>query len=355
MKRNSRIVLLVLCLAMIFLLCGCGSSSSGRYATDSAVYGANGTYNGYENAAVYEAESLSVADSYAGTDMKSAVAGGGGFTSTVIADTKDTKLVYTANVTAETKEFESDTQALAEMVASLGGYISESEFSDSWRYGYSSGYRQQYISIRIPTAKYTEFMQGLRGIGHVTSTSDSVEDITRSYYSTKTSLGSLNLQLQFLQGMYAEAKTIDDMLSIRDRIVDVENDIKYLTIRINTMDDQVAYSTIHYTLTEVVEYSETIREEEAKTFGQKFVDALKADWAGLVSFVTGLILFLAGNLWWIVLLAVVVIIIVTDVKRRQKAAAEAKRKLHATEYVPVCKSEPVSEKASGEDPENANP
>lgn len=322
-KKSLSLILAICMIAMV--LTACGSSSSSRDDYKSA-----GDYTAAEEAYYFDDYDMEYAEEpefYPEAVKANGAAGGGsgsGITTTTFENTKDSKLVYTADISAETKEFDADLEALTKSIQKHGGYISGSNFSDSWRYGRSYGYRQQYITIRIPTENYTTFLSELRGIGHVTSTSDYVEDITQSYYSTKTTLESLNAQLEFLMNMYNEAETIEEMLEVRDRIVDVQNQIAILTNRIETMDNEVDYSTINYTLTEVVEYSDTTREAEEKTFGEKFKDAAVECWKNFVAFISGFVLFIMGNLWWILLVAIIVIVIIV-VEKKNKPKRERKR------------------------------
>lgn len=50
--------------------------------------------------------------------------------------------------------------------------------------------------------------------------------------------------------MYKEATSIQDKLTLNDRIFDQERRIKYLTDSINNMDQRIEYSTVYISLTE---------------------------------------------------------------------------------------------------------
>ena len=237
------------------------------------------------------------------------------------------KLVYRATVEMEVKEFEKSIEAIKARVESFGGITQNERYADNtpWDYymegsSYSkiSGWKSFSTTIRIPTARFDEFIAGLSEVGHVQNSSSMVENISQAYYSNKAYLDSYNNQLEKLQSMYQYANTIGEMLEIEARISDVQAEINRLTTVITSMDRDVAFSTITLHVEEVTEYSDTPREYEEMNFFEKVWDRFKDSFKNFTYFLEDLLYWFIDAMWYLAILAVFVIFII---KRRRKAKA----------------------------------
>lgn len=223
-------------------LWGCSSSSdesANSYDNEySETYDAGGGI-------YYETSGPVVGESITGSIGGSGLVGGSASDS-ASGDTVDTesaadtenelnpeKLVYTASVELETKDFDAAVEQLNERLDEVGGIIQDENFYDDtpWEYYYGiyddsttrkvSGYKRLVTTVRIPTANLDAFLNDIGGIGHVTSSSSYVSNITQEYYSTKSYLESYQNQLDVLLGMYEQCETIDEMITVEQRISEV--------------------------------------------------------------------------------------------------------------------------------------
>ena len=233
------------------------------------------------------------------------------------------KLVYTANVTIETKEFDEAVRLINEELESLGGIIQDENFYDDtpWEYYYGqyddstyqkiSGYKRLVTTVRIPTSNFDKFLDNVGGIGHVTSSSSYVSNITQEYYSTKSYLESYQSQLDVLMSMYEQAQTIQDMITVEQRISEVQAEINRLTTRISSLDRDVAYSTVTITLSEVAEYSDTPREQVEKSFGQKVAERIVNSWKTMVKVLENLLYFVIDIMWLLIFVGIILVLVIT--------------------------------------------
>ena len=89
-------------------------------------------------------------------------AGGTGALSAEAAQTS-TKLIYTANLTIESKDFDAARTALTDAVSAAGGYLeSSSEYSSS------GSSRSVSLTYRVPQANYQSFLDAVAAAGNVT-------------------------------------------------------------------------------------------------------------------------------------------------------------------------------------------
>jgi hypothetical protein len=113
------------------------------------------------------------------------------------------------------------------------------------------------MTLRIPTEKFEEFMSGGGEIGNVISRSSSTENISRVYNDVSVQIEALEKQQTRLLEMMDQANTIEDMIAVEDRLSQVQYELNSLKTHRQSMDTDVAYSTINVSLNEVRIYSET--------------------------------------------------------------------------------------------------
>lgn len=118
----------------------------------------------------------------------------------------DQKLVYTSNLSIETKDMTTVLYTLHTMIDNHGGIIQSEDLSDmdtiyrDPEY-YYNGYRMHgatgKIYVRIPQKNFVDFINGLYeqdDILYITSSSKSIENMTDKYYDTSNYLKTLRIE-----------------------------------------------------------------------------------------------------------------------------------------------------------------
>jgi len=159
-------------------------------------------------------------------------------------------ITKTAYLSSEIKrgEFNLAENNLKSIVTSSDSFLLN-ENSNKYGEGVES-YYVGYYTIKVETSKYDAVLSQLRELGKVTSFNENRNDITGSYTNTKLELEVEKERLQRYKNLYAEAKSVDEKLTLNDRIFDEERTIKYLEDSLKNMDSRVDYSTISVTLQE---------------------------------------------------------------------------------------------------------
>ena len=86
------------------------------------------------------------------------------------------KIIYTANLTLESKDYEAARSALDSALAEAGGYLeSSSEYSSS------GSSRSVSLTYRVPQANYQSFLDAVAAAGNVTYRSQQADDVTTQY------------------------------------------------------------------------------------------------------------------------------------------------------------------------------
>ena len=286
------------------LLAGCGSSASG------------GSYYNSDYMAPAEAVSADSAKSEEAVDYEYNGAGSGIITETdsTQQDTGE-KLVYRGSLNIQTKDYGTSSSKLRAMVSEYGGLIeSEEEYEEGSYYTGSETKKlwTLYTTVRIPTDKCQEFMSGSAEIGNVVSRSSSAENISRRYNDVSAQIEALEKQQTRLLEMMDEAKTIEDMIAVEDRLSEVQYQLNSLKTSRESMDTDIAYSTINVTLREVRVYAEV-----SESFLERLTNRLGNGFVNFFDDIQSLILAFAGALPYLLILAVIVLAVMkTGVLKR---------------------------------------
>lgn len=228
------------------------------------------------------------------------------------------KLVYNGSLTVETTAFQETLTRIKATISEMGGFIeweSDNDNSYGWYredYRKSSSTLSSSLQVRIPSARFHEFLDGIEGEGaKVTSRYVNVENISRRYAETALSVESYEIQERRLLDMMEEAKKVSDMLEIEDRLTQVQNSLKQLKNSLSSMDTDVAYSTVNIQLNEVGIYSQP----RATTFGEKVREAFDDGIDGFVNGVQLFALWLVRNFLSLLVFIAVLLVAVAVLKR----------------------------------------
>lgn len=208
------------------------------------------------------------------------------------------KLVYRCQLDIETKNYAEDKENLMKLISEYEGIIQNSNEYDSDDYWYSSdhvktrGTKTLNLQVRIPSEKYKEFIGTVGTIGKVKRNSQQVDNISYDYYNTQADIEQLKIQEQRLLEMMEQAYTIEDMITVEDRLSEVQSELSKLQTKLVGLDTDVAYSYVDIELEEVFEYSATEVEKLGffKRLGEEIVDGFKA----MIQIFEDIILFIVG-------------------------------------------------------------
>ena len=322
MKRSLAFLLAAL---MCLSLCACGNAKSSTTSYKNASYEMAAMPAPMAMEAAYDMAYESEGFGMMNMAASKATARG--------ADTADTgndapeenpeKIIYSGDATVETTEFEKSVAALEKMISEAGGFIESSSVNGSNYYDSSRGYtskRSASYTLRVPSAKFADLMGSLSDIGNVPYTYTYTENVTAEYYDVQARLKALEAQETRLLEMMELAETVEDIITIEDKLTDVRYRIDSFQSSLNNWDRRVAYSTLNITVKEVQVYTpETVTKI---TYGEElwltFTNALKN--AG--QFFKDLLLFLVSAIPTLVILAVLFFIFRPLLKKlREKAKA----------------------------------
>lgn len=296
-KRMKKLRLIPMALAAAVLWSSCGSSGSST------------SYNKSE-AAVASSFAYASDDYYTEetADMMEAGYGGEVDLSADLHPDENRKVIYTSDVSIETEQFEESVSTIRALLDETGGYVSStSQWGSS-----SDGSRRGDYTCRVPAEHYRAFLSGLQGAGNVYSLNEYTDDITTQYVDVQARLDSLQNQKERLEELAKEAEDIDTLLSIEDKLGEVQYQLESYTAQMRTFDNQVDYSTVVISLREVRKVSEGV------TFGSRIRAAFSGSWENFVDRAQSFVIWLIYALPGLIILAVILCIAIPLIRRYRK-------------------------------------
>ena len=218
-----------------------------------------------------------------------------------------TKLIYTANLTIESKDFDAARTALNEAVSAAGGYMESSDESS-----YSGMGRSLSLTIRVPQDNYTSFLAAAAQAGNLVDKSEQVQDVTTQYMDIEARLSNLTAQRTRLQELQATAENLSDLLEIESSLSDVQYQLESWQSQLNWYSQQVECSTVYLSLSEVKEYTPT-----EESYLSQLSSALRNGWSGFVSGLQQLTVWVVG-VWPLLTLMAAAALFVHLVRRRTR-------------------------------------
>lgn len=320
------------------LLTGCGASTMSETAADTSYsssmaktdYGAGVAQNTYGTEAAAEDEvydeSEYESDESRTQDMDSM---------TLLEE----KLVYYCDLEIETLDYAGTIKSIKEAISQYNGVIqSESETDSSYNWYYedyrkTSGTMRNYIEIRVPSASFESFVSALDGVGKITSKSTSIDNISQQYYDTTTQIEALQIQEKNLLSMLEQCETIEDMITVQDRLTTVQYDLNRLRTNKRYMDVDVAYSYVNINIEEVMEYHYDEEPIKTNTFVDRLTNTIKSTGKGFLTFLEMLLFLIIRLIPYLLIVGIICLIFRKKIKswredrKREKAAARAQREL----------------------------
>lgn len=263
MKQKSYICALLAALFLAMSACGASSANSvmDTAAAEPAVEAMEieGTDGGtYDDDAAAGGE-MDTEETTAGTvqESESALLAGSGMSESDLSE----KIIYSATADLETQEFESSVQKIYALMEQYGAFLENSYLTDE-QLLYDGYQRYGSFTLRVPQEHYSDFTGALDGVGHVTSLHSSAENITAQYTDTQSRLNAYETEEQRLLEIMAQAETVEDLITLENRLSEIRYQKESLTAQLQNWDNQISYSTVTLSLYEVQELTPEPPEEE---------------------------------------------------------------------------------------------
>ncbi|MBP8703045.1 MAG: DUF4349 domain-containing protein, partial [Acetatifactor sp.] len=208
----------------------------------------------------------------------------------------------------------------------LGGYIESLDaYNGSTYYSYRST-RNANLTIRIPKDRLEEFQNTVSELGNVTSRSENVQDVTLTYVDLQSHRDALQTEQERLLQLLEQAESIEDIITIEQRLSDVRYQLESMESQLRSYDNQVDYSTVYLYIDEVEVYTPVEEETTWERISAGFMDSLKSIGEGIKEAAIWFVIHIPYLVIWAIVIVIIVLILKKIKKRTKRIRAEEKKK-----------------------------
>ncbi|MDI6873728.1 DUF4349 domain-containing protein [Candidatus Solincola sp.] len=192
------------------------------------------------------------------------------------------------------------------LVTAAGGYVQdESSRRDD------EGLVHATLTLRVPAEAFDRTMTDISALGKIISSQVNTSDVSAEYVDLEARLRHLQAEEAFYLSLIGQAKTVQEMVTIREHLSSVQLEKERVQGRMNFLDRQVQYSTLTLSVDEV-------GPGEAGGFWDSVGRAFRAFARGMRVLALGIFYALP----WLVLAALIYLVVHFLLRGRKKRSAE---------------------------------
>lgn len=276
----------VFAFAMIFAACQSQRGENGSF----------GIYTADCEDVCYDEEMPVMASAKAAPMMRNSMAAGGQLEDAVEQDVTQRKLIKNGSMTLVVDNLEQTRNEVVSLIEKHKGYVSNEQYSN-WEH--TSSYN---LTVRIPCDNFDGFVAEVEaGNGKIESKSVYINDVTAEYIDLETRLNTKRSYLERYKQLLKSAKSVQEIVSIEDKIRMLEEEIDSTVGRLKYLTNQVEYSTLHLQIRHDDANFDPHHPDHGQGFWLRFSQSLSSGLRGLVDFA-----FFLVRIWpaWIIILLV---------------------------------------------------
>lgn len=220
-------------------------------------------------------------------------------------------IIYNANLSVTVKDFNKAQRSIQTLIDKANGYTVQSDVTKS-----GNGGQGGTIVARIPQPHFDSFINEVsKSVYKVDRQQISGEDVTKQYVDLKSRLHAKEAVEARLNAFLKQAKDTADLLKISDDLGNVQEEIESIKGQMNYLKNHSDLSTVTINL---VEKTVKIKDKEDLNTWDKTKNAFIGSINAIVTFFSGLFVFLVGFSPIIIVLLIVAGVVYYVLRRRRK-------------------------------------
>ncbi|MCK6529555.1 DUF4349 domain-containing protein [Myxococcota bacterium] len=206
----------------------------------------------------------------------------------------DRKLIRTGAVSLTVGTWDPFSEALAEQVRTLGGFIGDSDTRRSEREVVSSR-----VTVRVPAERFEALVAWVQRQGVATSVQIDVQDVTDQWTDVEARLANARrLESRILELLASRAASLKDVIEVERELARVRETIEQMEGRRRLLRDQIGLSTLVLDVTVTERWTPPVDPSVAQRAKGAFLASVQA----LGGLGRGLVVLGAGALPWVAVL-----------------------------------------------------
>ena len=150
------------------------------------------------------------------------------------SDSLERKLIVTVDIRINSKDVEKSYKSIEEKIKEYNGYFDNIESSKN-RY---------YLTVRIPKENLYSFINFVEETENIENKNINTQDVTDTYYDSENRIKNREVLLEKLRNYLREARSIDEILKVEDRINTLTYEIETMKGNFENLKSSIDYSKI---------------------------------------------------------------------------------------------------------------
>ena len=300
---------------LIFSFYGCGQKAENMALEKSSV--SNKPTSAERQSAPEEAGYNSSADGYETY--------GGNFDSNI--NQLNAKIIRSADIVIETKNYDQCISSILNDVKNLGGYPENVTKQGRGLY-LDSGNRTAELVVRIPSEAFDTFIGRTNQFGNVISETVKGENISEQYADIEARVKVLKIRQERLMALMEQSNSLEHLFEVEKELAEVGYEIEKLTGSLNKYDNLIEHSTIYFYVHEVEEFKDIAFGD---SFGEKISTTFNNSVKQVIVLLKSFVILLAALIPYFIVLAVVLAVVIPIAKAVKKLKKGVKAKIKANE------------------------
>jgi hypothetical protein len=213
-------------------------------------------------------------------------------------------IIYTGTIRIEPDDVNAAADAAIAAARTAGGDVGGDNRN-------SSGDRAEAtVTLRVPSAKFTDVMNALSKLGREVGREVKTEDVTEQVVDVQSRVATAQASVDRVRALLARATTLAEIVSLESEVAKREAELESLKARLNKLTSLTALSTITASFTRNGPVEED--DDPAET---GFVAGLKGGWDSFTASLNVLLTVLGALLPWFVALGLPLFAVVVLLRR----------------------------------------
>lgn len=152
----------------------------------------------------------------------------------------DRKMVKTADITVQVNSYDSFDNALHRQLSQYGAWISQEKQTGS------GATVENDVTVKVPVYQFENVISSFTGKGVVVKSKEvSAVEVTAELQDTKARIAARKLVRERYMELMGRANKMKDVLTVQQELNALQENIEATQGKVNYMEDQATYSTIH--------------------------------------------------------------------------------------------------------------
>jgi len=215
----------------------------------------------------------------------------------------DKKIIKTATLTVEIKDFKAYHKSLKEKIRLYGGYTAqEDQIQDDFKI-------ENRIVIKVPVDQFENNIFSItENTENLLEKKINAQDVSAEYVDTRSRIEAKRQVRQRYSELLKQAKNMEEVLQVQSVINEIQEEIESASGRMEYLGHSSVFSTINLCFYQVLKPQAT--NVESPAYGTKIVKAFKTGWRWVADLFVGLI-----TVWPLFMFGIILLFLLKKFKR----------------------------------------